>query len=366
MTVPMLDIAGENAAIREQIVAAVEAVIDSSGFILGPTVERFERELAEYCGVRHAIGLSSGSDALLVGLMARQIGPGDEVIVPAFTFFATAGSVARLGARPVFADIDPRTFNLDAEDAAGRITDRTKAIIPVHLFGQCAAMGAIAELAGSHELFVLEDAAQSIGAERHGKRAGAIGDAGCLSFFPTKNLGGLGDGGALLTDDDDLAERVRQIRHHGQTDAYRHERIGGNFRLDAIQAAALSVKLRHLDGYIDGRRAAADRYARLLDGLPLTLPAPDPDNHHVFNQYTVRCGDREALSRHLEGQSIGHKVYYPLPLHRQPCFASPSEGPGELPEAERACEEVLSLPMHPRLSEDEQRRVAEAIRSFYA
>ena len=365
MAVPMLDITAENAAIREEVRAAFEQIVDTSQFILGEPVERFEADLAGYCGVRHAIGVSSGTDALLVALMAAGIGPGDEVIVPAFTFFATAGVVQRLGARCVFADVDPATFNLDAASVEAAVTGRTRAVIPVHLFGQCADMAGTEAVAKRHDLFILEDAAQAIGARDRGRAAGSIGQAGALSFYPTKNLGGFGDAGAVLTDDPALAERVVQLRLHGQSDAYHHERVGGNFRIDALQAAGLRVKLGRLDGYTAARRAAAARYDELLGGLPLTLPAVAADQHHVFNQYTVRCPDRDGLCEHLKARGIGHKVYYPLPLHLQPCFADLGYREGDLPESERAAREVVSIPMHPTLRPDQQEEVAAALRGFF-
>jgi dTDP-4-amino-4,6-dideoxygalactose transaminase len=364
MAVPMLDLSAQNEAIRDEARAAIDRLIDSGAFILGPEVEAFEASLAEACGTPHAIGVSSGTDALLMALMAAGIGPGDEVLVPAFTFFATAGVVHRLGAHPRFVDIDPDTFNLDPAAAEAAVTERTRAVIPVHLFGQPAAMDRIMALAERHGLWVIEDAAQAIGAEIHGRPAGAIGHMGALSFYPTKNLGAFGDAGAVLTSDPAPADRLRQLRLHGQSDAYRHETVGGNFRIDAIQAAVLSLKLPRLGDYTEGRRAAADRYDRLLADLPIRGPVRAAGCHHVFNQYTVRAERRDELAEHLRRQGIGCRVYYPLPLHLQPCFAELGYKRGDLPEAERAAAEVLSLPMYPELGEAAQEAVASALAGF--
>ncbi|MBI1371248.1 MAG: aminotransferase class I/II-fold pyridoxal phosphate-dependent enzyme [Phycisphaera sp.] len=365
MAVPMLDLSAENGPLKDELRAAFDAILDTNQFILGKAVDAFEKALASYCGVEHAIGISSGTDALLVALMALEIGPGDEVLCPTFTFFATAGVVHRVGATPVFVDIDPATFNIDVAAAEAAITERTKAIIPVHLFGRCADMTAVSAMAARRGIEVIEDAAQSIGAKHGDRTCGSIGRVGCLSFYPTKNLGGVGDSGAVLTNDADLAQRIRQLRLHGQTDEYRHEYVGGNFRIDGLQAAAMSVKLPHLDGYTAGRRAAASRYADLLADTPLTLPADDTHGLHVFNQYTVRAPQREGLMQHLKATGIGHKVYYPLPLHLQPCFAYLGYEAGRLPAAEAASREVVSLPMFPTLTAEQQRETAAAIAGFY-
>ncbi|MBI1367764.1 MAG: aminotransferase class I/II-fold pyridoxal phosphate-dependent enzyme [Planctomycetes bacterium] len=365
MSVPMLDLAAENRAIAAEARAAIDAIIDTNQFILGKTVEGFEGRLARYCQSPHAVGVSSGTDALLIALMAAGIGPGDEVIVPTFTFFATGGTVARTGATPVFVDIDPATFNMNVTAAEAALTDKTRAIIPVHLFGQCADMTATLALAKKHELIVIEDAAQAIGARDHDRPAGSMGDYGCLSFYPTKNLGAFGDAGAVLTPRVELLTLLRQIRMHGQTDEYRHQYVGGNFRIDALQAAVLTIKLAHLDAYAEGRRAAAERYEDLLGDLPITLPVTAEGQYHVFNQYTIRSTDRAALCDHLKANGIGHKVYYPLPLHLQPCFESLGYRKGMLPVAEAACDEVVSLPMFPTLSEEQQEEVAAVMRAFY-
>lgn len=365
MSVPMLDIAAENQAIAEAVRQRIDAVISTNQFILGKAVVELERALATRCGVHHAIGVSSGTDALLVALMALEIGPGDEVIVPPFTFFATAGVVHRVGATPVFVDIDPVTFNIDPAAIEAAITDKTRAIIPVHLFGQCADMTAIMKIAEAHDLYVIEDAAQAIGAKDHGRPAGSIGHIGCLSFYPTKNLGGFGDSGAVLTDNSELAQKMRHIRLHGQTDEYRHQYVGGNFRIDGIQAAALVVKIEHLDTYEAGRRAAAGRYQAMLCDEPLTLPTASEGQHHVYNQYTVRSQRRDELCAHLKANQIGHKVYYPLALHLQPCFAHLGYEPGQLPVSEAATAQVVSLPMFPTLTAEQQERVAAVIDEFY-
>lgn len=365
MPVPLLDLTKQNAPLRDEIRAAMDAVIDHNAFILGKVTETFEAELAGYCGVKHALGLSSGTDALIVPLMAAGIGPGDEVIVPTFTFFATAGTVARLGARCVFVDVDPVTFNIDVAAAEAAVTPRTKAIVPVHLFGQCCEMNAVLALAKRHNLFVLEDAAQAIGARDADRMAGSMGHVGALSFYPTKNLGAWGDAGATVTNDAELDRKMRVLRLHGQTDEYRHEYIGGNFRIDALQAAVLSVKLRRLDAWAEGRRAAAARYAELLDGLPITLPVEADGKYHVWNQYTIRSDKRDALMSHLRSKGVGCRVYYPLSLHLQPCFADLGYAPGSLPVAEKATAEVLSLPMFAEISANQQEEVAAAVRAFY-
>lgn len=367
MPVPLLDLAAHHAPLLDDIRAAVDAVMVKNAFVLGFATDAFEANLADACGVAHAIGCSSGTDALLMALMAYDIGPGDEVIVPAFTFFATAGVVHRLGATPVFVDIDPDTFNADPTAVEAAITANTKAIMPVHLYGQCADMGAIATIAAKHGLPVIEDAAQAIGARYDDQPAGSIGEIGCLSFYPTKNLGAFGDAGAVLTNNDTLADRLRQMRLHGQSDEYRHETVGGNFRIDGIQSAALDVKLKRLDEYGDARRAAAARYHELLADTPLTLPREADRRHHVYNQFTVRVSDgrRDAFSAHLSEHGIGNRVYYPLCLHLQPCFNRHGGAPGDCPEAERASEEVLSLPMFPELTEGQQDEVSAAVHSFF-
>ncbi len=375
--IPMLDMPLHLAPHREAIVAALARVVDSGQFILGPEVEQLEDRLAAASGCAHAVGVSSGTDALLAALMALGVGPGDEVVTSPFTFFATAGAIARLGATPVFSDIDPQTFNLDPAFLEKAITPKTKVLLPVHLYGQCADMDAVLNAARRASLHVLEDTAQAIGAEyRPGRTAGSMGAAGCLSFFPTKNLGGIGEGGMVVTNDAGIADRVRTLRNHGSRERYRHEAVGGNFRMNALQAAGLNVLAPHLHAWTDRRMANAARYRALFEGcrLPETagivLPLPVHEQHgvtrpHIFHQYVIRAPRRDALRLHLTKAGIGAEVYYPVPLHLQPCFAHLGYRPGSLPEAERAAGEVLALPIHPELTEAQQRTVVEHIHAFY-
>ncbi len=367
MPVPLLDLKRQYAPLREEIREVLDRVCDSQRFILGPEVEAFEREAARALGVTHAVGVSSGTDALLVSMMALGIGPGDEVILPVFTFFATAGAVARLGATPVFADIDARDFCLDASAVEAQMSARTRAVVPVHLFGQAADMGALGDVTG--EVPVIEDCAQAWGAAYNGSGAGGIGTTGAFSFFPSKNLGGFGDGGLVTTNDAGLAERLRQLRMHGQSGVYEHETVGGNFRLDAIQAAVLRVKLPHVNGWIERRRANAARYGRLFAEAGLTeivgLPEVVEGRGHTFNQYVVRVPKRDELRAFLAGHGIGAAVYYPLPLHLQPCFASLGGHKGDFPIAEAASREVLALPVFPELTPAEQEEVVGRIAEFY-
>jgi dTDP-4-amino-4,6-dideoxygalactose transaminase len=363
MNVKLLDLQAQYLPLRNEIRRAIDEVCDQQALILGPHVERFEKNLATYCNTRHAVGVSSGTDALLCALMALGVGPGDEVICPSFTFFATAGSIARLGAVPVFADIDPRTFNLDSSGIKGKITKQTKAIMPVHLFGQVADMDAINEVAGKHDLPVIEDAAQAIGAKRNGKPACSLGFAGCLSFYPTKNLGAFGDAGAICTNDDAFAERCRKLRVHGSGHTYYHEMIGGMFRLAALQAAVLDVKLKHLDDWHAGRRRNAAIYDEMLAGSKVVTPQIEPANWSIYNQYVVRVPNRDAVKQRLADRGIGSAVYYPLPLHLQTCFEYLGVGEGALPETERACREVLALPVYPELPEEQVRYVAQELRA---
>jgi len=370
MKVPLLDLKAQYRALKPALDRAMIRVAESQDLILGPNVEAFEQALAEYCRCRYAVGVSSGTDALLLALMAAGVGPGDEVITTPFTFFATAGSVARLGARPVFVDIRPDTFNLDPALLEAAVTPRTRAVIPVHLYGQCAPMGPIMEVAGRHGLAVIEDAAQAIGAEDPLGRACSMGQMGCLSFYPTKNLGAFGQGGAVTTNDEALYGRLRALRQHGARETYLHEEVGGNFRLDAIQGAVLAVKLAHLDSWTAARQDHAAQYDRLLDaeglaGGPITPPRVTQPRH-VFNLYTIRARDRDGLRCHLADEGIGTGVYYPLPLHLQPCFKGLGYREGDLPEAERASREVLSLPVYPELSDAQIRHVVEAVGRFYA
>jgi dTDP-4-amino-4,6-dideoxygalactose transaminase len=369
--VPMLDVTRENTRLGEEIVEAMAEVCRSGAFVHGPACSKLEKAVADYCGVEHAIGCASGSDALLLPLMALGIGPGDEVIVPSFTFFATAGAVWRLGATPVFVDIDAKTFNIDPGQVLGKLSKATKAIIPVHLFGQCAAMDEIRAIASAaRNVPIIEDACQAIGAEYKGKRAGSLGTMGALSFYPTKNLGGFGDGGMITTNDGELAAKLRVLRDHGQQPRYYHHYVGINSRLDALQAAVLGVKLPHLDHWAGNREEHAGRYAaefaKRRIGREVVAPVIAKDCRHVWNQYTVRvpCDRRDALQKHLADRQIGSAIYYPVPLHLQKCFASLGYREGSLPKTEQACREVLSLPVYPELSVAEQSEVIAAIESF--
>ena len=376
MNVPFLDLAAQDRDVGGEVRAAVAEVLASQAFVLGPHVERFEAAMAAYCGVPHAIGVASGTDALLLVLAALGVGPGVAVLTTPFSFWATASTVVRLGARPLFADVDPATFNLDpaaAEAALAATRERVVGLLPVHLFGRLAPMGVLAELADRRGLWVVEDAAQAIGARAGDVRAGAFGRAGCLSFYPTKNLGGLGDGGMVLTGDAALAARVRQERHQGHSATpYVHASLGLCARLDALQAAALGAKLPHLDGWNGRRRTIAERYARLFAeaGLtgraeaPLVLPEPAGETH-VFHQYVIRARDRDALQAHLVEAGIGAQVYYRMPLQLQPPLAAFGFRRGAFPEAERAAAEVLALPIYPELDARAVEAVVEAVAAFY-
>ena len=360
MKVPLLDLKAQYAAIRDQVRPVIDEVCDSQYFILGPQVEAFEQELAAYVGARHAIGCASGTDAILLALMALGVGPGDEVITTPFTFFATGGCISRLGAKPVFVDIDPATFNIAPAAIAPAVTPRTKAIIPVHLFGQCADMDPILEAAGN--VPVVEDAAQALSAGYKGKKAGILGAIACFSFFPSKNLGAFGDGGIVTTNDDELAQTVRLLRTHGAERKYYHKMIGLNSRLDALQAAILRVKLPCLDAWSDARAANAARYGKLFEGSNVRTPVARPECRHVFNQYTIRVPNRDGVMAHLKANDIGCAVYYPLPLHRQDCYASLGYAEGSLPAAEAASAEVLSIPVYPELTDDMAAFVAQSVR----
>jgi dTDP-4-amino-4,6-dideoxygalactose transaminase len=394
MKVPLLDLNAQNLPLEAELTAAFTRVLRSGVFIMGPEVAAFEKEIAEMVGVPHAIGVSSGTDALLLALMALGLGPGDEVLVPTFTFFATAGCVSRTGATPVFVDACPVCFNLDVADAARKVTPRTKAIIPVHLFGQCADMDAITNLASAHQLRVIEDGAQSIGARYKGRASGTIGDFGTYSFFPSKNLGGFGDGGMLVTHDDALADRARLLRTHGSRPKYFHSLVGGNFRLDPLQAALLRVKLQRYPAFTAARQANAAAYTESLAALPgvvtadpahcrcaaaqdralaasaarLVLPAAYPHNEHIWNQYTVRVlgpGARDALQAHLKKHDIGCEIYYPRTMDRQECFSdTPEASRTGCETAHRLAEECLSLPIYPELPDDHRRRVVDVIAAF--
>ena len=353
MQVKLLDLQGQYLPLRNEIRRAIDEVCDAQSLVLGPHVERFEKSLASYCQTKHAIGVSSGTDALLCAMMAIGIKHGDEVICPSFTFFATAGCIARLGATPVFAEIDSRTFNLDSNLLEAKITPKTRAIIPVHLFGQTANMEAINAAAERHGVKVIEDAAQAIGAKRHGKPACSMSLAGCLSFYPTKNLGAFGDAGAICTNDDTVAENCRLLRVHGSGHQYHHKMIGGMFRLAAIQAAVLEVKLKYLNGWHEGRRRNAALYDKLLSGSDVVTPLIEPGNYSIYNQYVVRVKNRDAVRARLAESNVGSAIYYPLPLHQQECFAYLGFREGDLPETERACREVLALPIYPELTEEQ-------------
>ena len=370
--VPLLDIAAQHRPLRAEIDAAVARVLDHGHFINGPEVAQFEAAVAAYCGVKHAVGVSSGTDALLVALMAVELKPGDEVITSDYSFFATAGAVSRLGAKPVFVDIDPVTFNLDPAAVEKALTPRTKAVIPVHLFGQCADMDPILEIARRHRLRVIEDAAQAIGAQyQDGRRAGAMGDMGCFSFFPSKNLGAAGDAGLVTTSDDGLAERLRVLRNHGSKPKYYHKFIGGNFRLDTIQAAILQVKLRHLDEWTARRQENAARYEALfaeggLAGKGVVLPRAvyrksGVKHHHIYNQFVIRVPGRDRVQERLHAAGVGCEVYYPVPFHVQECFRPLGHAAGAFPLSAQAAAESLAIPIFPELTAEQQARVVAAL-----
>lgn len=370
MPVPLLDVNAQNHALKPELRAAFDAVLESGRFIMGEEVEAFEAELGAYVGAKHAIGVSSGTDAILLALMALGVGPGDEVICPSFTFFATAGCIARSGATPVFCDCHPDDFNIDFDSAQRCVTERTKAIIPVHLFGQSVDMDRCDAFARENGLFVVEDTAQSLGARYHGKSCGAMGEFGTYSFFPSKNLGGLGDGGLLVTQDDDLAERAVKMRNHGMHPRYYHQMVGGNFRLDALQAALLRVKFRHYDAYTRGRQENAAYYLEHLQGIDgIVLPVTAEGNEHIWNQFTLRIlgGRRDALRQYLLDLGIGCEIYYPVPMHQQECFEHLlSEAKSEFKVTEQLAGEVLSIPVYPEMSAEQQDEVIAGLRQFFA
>jgi len=368
MTVPLLDLKAQYAPIREEIRAAMDRVCDSQYFILGPEVQGLEEEVAAFCGAKFAVGMSSGTDALLAALMAAGVGPGDEVITSAYSFFATAGTVARLGARPVFVDIERDSFNIDPRAVPSKVTAKTKALLPVHLYGRSADLDPLLAIARDRKLALIEDAAQAIGStDARGRRAGSIGAMGCFSFFPTKNLGGFGDGGLVTTNDEALAESLRVLRVHGMKPKYYHQIVGGNFRLDALQAAVLRVKLKRLSTWTAGRRTNADRYRRLFAeaglGPKVALPSDVPG--HIYNQFVVRVETRDRLQAHLTAQGIGTEVYYPVPLHLQECFKGLGYKKGDLPVSEEMAATTLALPIYPELTEPMQKTVVDAIAAFY-
>jgi dTDP-4-amino-4,6-dideoxygalactose transaminase len=363
--IPILDLRGQYESIKDEINEAIQGVLESGHFILGPNVEALEKEVAEYCQCRRGVGVASGTDALRLSLHALGIGPGDEVITTPFTFIATANTISHCGARPVLVDIDSRTYNIDPAAIEAAITERTKAIVPVHLYGQPADMDPITELAEAHELYVIEDAAQAIGAHYKGQQVGSIGHAACLSFYPTKNLGAYGDGGMVVTNDTALAEKVNILRRQGSKKKYHAEVLGFNSRLDSLQAAILGVKLKYLDEWNEARRRVARHYNELLADLPVTTPYESPDAYHVYHQYTIRAPQRDSLAAYLKERGIGTMIYYPVPLHLQGLYASLGYRKSSLPASEAASREVLSLPMYPELTEAQQREVAQAIREFY-
>ena len=367
MKVPLLDLKAQYDSIREEIDEAVLRVCASQRFILGPEVAELEKEVAARTGARFAVGVSSGTDALLVSLMALGIGPGHEVITSAYSFFASAGVIVRLGARPVFVDIDPDTFNMDTAAVAARMTERTRAIMPVHLFGRCMDLDPILELAGQAGVAVVEDAAQSFGAaDDRGRVAGAAGAAGCFSFYPSKNLGAFGDGGMVVTGDEELAARIRMLRVHGEAPKYHHQLVGGNFRLDSLQAAVLRVKLGHIDEWTEARRRAARRYRELLGETAsaerLVLPRDCPG--HVYNQFVIRSPERDRLRAFLADRGVGTEVYYPLPLHLQECFGSLGYRKGDFPHAEAAARSSLALPIYPEITLSQQQYVCGQVQGF--
>jgi len=368
--VPLLDLNGQYRTVQAELEAAVLEVLRSGRYILGPKVEECEQAIAAYSQCAFGVGVSSGTDALLVCLMAEDIGPGDEVITTPYTFFATAGSIARLGATPVFVDIDPKTYNIDHTLIDAAVTPRTRAIIPVHLFGQCADMDPILQIARRHHLVVIEDAAQAIGAEYKGRRAGSMGHYGCCSFFPSKNLGATGDGGMVLTQDETRADKLRTLRVHGSKPKYYHRLVGGNFRLDALQAAIVNVKLRYLDDWTAARQANAQRYRRLFVESGLTasgtvqLPDVAPERRHIYNQFVIRVPDRDRLRTHLKKQGIATGVYYPVPLHSQKCFAHLGYRQGKFPESEAAASQTLALPIYPELTDEQAAHVVDRVARF--
>lgn len=380
MEIPMLDLKAQYETIREEVNDALLRVVESQHFILGPEVSRLEESVAQYSQAKYGVGVSSGTDALLLALMVLGIGPGDEVITTSYTFFATAGAIARLGATPVFVDIDPFTYNIDPTQVSEKITQHTRAIIPVHLYGQMAEMDLIMEIAQQHGLYVIEDAAQAIGSEYQGKRAGSIGHMGCFSFFPSKNLGGFGDGGMVVTQDPTINDKLRLYRNHGYKPKYYNAVVGGNFRLDAIQAAVLNVKLQYLDQWTSARQQNADTYRALFAEMNLgidldefrtgaagvVLPKEKMTGRHIYNQFVIRCRARDALMQYLKSNGISTEIYYPCPMHLQDCFENLGYTMGALPESEFAANETLALPIYPELAPKMMIAVAASIADFYS
>jgi dTDP-4-amino-4,6-dideoxygalactose transaminase len=364
--VPLLDLRAQYDTIRPEVDDAVRRVMESCGFIGGPEIKGLEEEIARYSQTSNAVACASGTDAILIALWALGIGPGDEVICPSYTFFATAGTISNNGATPVFVDIDPKTYNMDLHLIEKAITPRTKAIVAVSLFGQCADIPAIKAICDKHQLFLIEDAAQSIGSEWEGKRSGSMCDFGTFSFFPSKNLGGAGDGGMIVTQNAELAEKARLLCNHGAKPKYYHSVVGTNSRLDALQAAILRVKLRHLDRWSEQRAKNAALYNQLFEGTAVGRPYHDPRTRHIYNQYVIRVANRDGLKAHLAEKNIGCEVYYPVPLHQQKCFASLGYKTGDMPHSEQAALETLALPIYPELTEEMIRYVAQTVRDFVA
>lgn len=365
MQIPLLDLKAQYNSCKDEIARAMAEVCESQTFALGPAVTAFEKNIADYCGCEYAIGVSSGTDALLVALMALNIQPGDEVITTPFTFFASAGSIARLGATPVFADVDPSSYNIDPAAIEQKVTEKTKAIMPVHLFGQVAQMQEIAAIAQRYNLNIVEDAAQAIGASREGVKAGGFGDCGCFSFYPTKNLNAFGDAGLVATNSEDIAEKLKILRNHGQNPTYFYKVIGGNFRLDSIQAAVLDVKLKYLEGWNEKRRRHAAMYDEILADSPITIPKIEPGAKSIYHQYTITAPDRDALKEFLAGSGVASAIFYPKPLHLQDCFKNLGYNEGDLPVAEKLCRDVLSLPIYPELKPEQVEHVAKTVLKFY-
>jgi dTDP-4-amino-4,6-dideoxygalactose transaminase len=369
-SVPLLDLKAQYTKIRDEIEPVVKEVIESQYFIMGPKVKEFEENIAKYCNVKHALGVSSGTYAILLALMALNIKPGDEVITTTYSFFATAGCISRLNAIPVFVDINPETYNIDPALIEEKITKKTKAIVPVHLYGQMADMDPILKIAKKHNLKVIEDAAQAVGSEyKDGKRAGSIGDMGCFSFFPSKNLGGFGDGGLITTNNDELFERLTYLRNHGAHPKYFHKMIGGNFRLDALQAAVLNVKIKYLDSWTEGRQKNADYYdqgiiQRSLD-KHIKIPKRLTGYRHIFNQYILQMKERDALLKHLQNNNIGCEIYYPVTFNNQECFEYLGYKKGEFPVAEKAADETIAIPIYPELTADQKEYILDSIKKFY-
>ena len=362
MAIPLVDLKAQYKSIKDEVNAAIQEVLESQYFILGPKVVELEEKIAAYCNVKYGIGVASGTDALLLSLMAIGVGRGDEVITTPFTFFATAGSISRLGAKPVFVDIDPRTYNINPQFIEEKITDKTRAIIPVHLYGQCADMDPILAIVKRHNLYVIEDAAQAIGAKYKGRKAASMGHLGCLSFFPTKNLGGYGDGGMVLTNDEGLAEKVSVLRVHGSKPKYYHSVIGCNSRLDALQAAVLLAKFSHIDQWNEARRQNAQVYNSLFADTNVVTPYAESFNYHVHNQYVIRVKQRDRLKEALKEAGIATEIYYPVPLHLQECYSDLGYQTGDLPVSEEAAEQVLALPVYPELTREQQEEIAVNIR----